>query len=79
MKTLIKQPLTNLQLELLKLFSMSVSSDELLELKKIMAQYFAEKVMDIADETWDKNKWDTKDEKKFLNNHFRTPYKHLQK
>ena len=34
--------------------------------------------MDLADKTWDKNNWNVKDEKQFLNDHLRTPYKHLQ-
>lgn len=78
METQLKQPLTNLQLELLKLFSMTVSTIDLLELKKFLVQYFANKSMDMADEAWDKNNWNKKDEKKFLNDHLRTPYKYLQ-
>ncbi len=34
--------------------------------------------MDLADEVWDKNNWDETDEKKFINDHLRTPYKYLQ-
>ena len=73
----VKLPLTNLQLELLKLFSNPVSNDELLEIKDLLVQYFANKAMDLADEVWEKNSWNEKDEKKFLKDHLRTPYKRL--
>ncbi len=56
---------------------MSVTTTDLLELKKYLVQYFANKAMDSADEVWDKNNWNKNDEKQFLNDHLRTPYKHL--
>ncbi len=77
MQTNVQLPLTNLQLELLKLFSSPVSNDELLEIKDLLVQYFANKAMDLADEVWEKNEWNEKDEKNFLNDHLRTPYKRL--
>ena len=77
MQTNVQLPLTNLQLELLKLFSNPVSNDELLEIKDLLVQYFANKAMDLADEAWEKNKWNEKDEKQFLKAHHRTPYKRL--
>ena len=77
METNVKLPLTNLQLELLKLFSNPVSNDELLEIKDLLVQYFANKAMDLADEVWEKKEWNEKDEKKFLRDHLRTPYKRL--
>ncbi|HLP46972.1 MAG TPA: hypothetical protein VK469_13545 [Candidatus Kapabacteria bacterium] len=35
------QRLSNLQIELLKLYSTNLSQDDLLELKRILARYFA--------------------------------------
>ena len=78
METTLKTPLTDLQLELLKLFSTPVSTNDLLALKKFLVRHFANKAMDSADEAWDKNKWNRTNEKIFLNNHFRTSYKPLQ-
>jgi hypothetical protein len=37
----IKQPLTNVQLELLKTFSHQLPDNDLLELRKILAAFFA--------------------------------------
>lgn len=74
MKTEIQQPFTNLQLELLKLFSMQVSSKDLEAIKLQIAQYFANKAINSADKVWETNNWTEKDETVFLNNHLRTPY-----
>lgn len=53
----IRQPLSNLQLELLKVFSRKVDDKDLMELKKLIANYFAEKAMDKADEVYEEKKW----------------------
>ncbi len=70
----IKQPLTNLQLELLKLFARDLPEEELLNIRHILIQYFAKKSMDLADEAWEKEGWTNEDEEKFSNEHFRTSY-----
>lgn len=56
--------LTNLQLELIKYFSYDVSEKEMLDIKQMLSQYFAKKVMDRMDDLWEKNDWsdDTMDE-----------------
>jgi len=74
METSIKQPLTSLQLELLKLFARNVDESDLIEIKKLLIQYFANKAMDAADKAWEQNKWNDQDENRFLNEHNRTPY-----
>jgi len=75
MQTMIRQPLTTLQLELLSMFSREVSDNDLKEIKKILVQYFANKAMDLADKTWNENYWNVEDEEGFLQGHERTPYK----
>lgn len=47
------QKLSNLQLELLKLYAMGVSDEELRDIKRMLAKYFMEKAMDEADKVWD--------------------------
>ena len=49
METILKSPLTELQLEMLKLFSNPVSDKDLLALKKFLFQYFADKAMNSAE------------------------------
>lgn len=66
-----QQSLTNLQLELLKVFSRPVSDDDVRSIQKILANYFAEKAMDLADQAWDKNGWSENDTQKLMNQHNR--------
>ena len=51
------ETLTNLQLELLRTFSRQVSDDEVLAIRKMLAGYFADKAMNLADEAWELNFW----------------------
>ena len=67
----VKQPLTNLQLELLKLYSRKVSEQDLQSIKQILAQYFSNKAMDLADKTWDQNNWTEEDTERLSNEHLR--------
>ncbi len=46
--------LTNLQLELLKIFSKEISEEELLDVKRMLARYFSAKTTEEADRIWDK-------------------------
>lgn len=54
-------PLTNLQLELLRVFAREVSENDVLAIRKMLADYFAEKAINLADEAWDKNGWTAED------------------
>ncbi|HYV94691.1 MAG TPA: hypothetical protein VE978_23150 [Chitinophagales bacterium] len=47
------QKLSNLQLELLKLFSRNISEEELLDIRRMLARYFMERAVDSADKIWD--------------------------
>jgi hypothetical protein len=51
------KPLTNLQLELLKIYSFDIDDAQLLEIKKLLAKYFAEKATAEADRLWDERGW----------------------
>ncbi|MDV7401296.1 hypothetical protein RZS08_58305, partial [Arthrospira platensis SPKY1] len=53
----LNKPLTNLQVELLQLYSLNLSDEELLAIKRLIARYFADKASDEMDRLWDKNKW----------------------
>ena len=44
----IKQPLSNVQLELLKVFAHHVSDNDLLDLRQILAEFFAKKAVKAA-------------------------------
>ncbi len=59
------QPLSNIQLELLKLYSTGLSEEDMKELKNQLAQFYARKSIEAANEAWkqkgltqaDMNQW----------------------
>jgi hypothetical protein len=48
-----RKPLSNVQMELLKLYSTSLSAEDLVELKQVLADYFAKKAIAGADRIWE--------------------------
>lgn len=60
-------PLSNVQMELIKLYSTSLSDKDLLELKDVLAKYFAEKAISKANEIWDQKGLTNDDMDKWLN------------
>lgn len=67
----IKQPFTNLQLELLGLYARNISEEELLQIRDLLARFFAERATKRANKIWDEKKMDAE---KLLRRHRRTPY-----
>lgn len=45
-------PLTNLQMELLRLYSLKLSDNELLQVKEVLARYFAGRLGQHVDHLW---------------------------
>lgn len=54
---ILDKPLTNLQLELLKLYSLNLPEEDLLEIRRMIARYFADKASDEMDRLWEANNW----------------------
>ncbi|EHQ26816.1 hypothetical protein [Mucilaginibacter paludis] len=50
----LNYPLTNAQIELMKLFGTNLSANDLQELKQLLSQFFADKAIKEADDLWDK-------------------------
>ena len=59
--------LSNLQLELLKLYSTNVEEDDLNDVKMLLAKYFSEKAISEADNVWETKNLSNKDMDKWLN------------
>ena len=59
-------PLSNLQLELLKLYSTNVEEKELKDVKSMLASYFSKKAISEADNIWEKNNLTDNDMDKWL-------------
>ena len=66
--------LTNLQLELVKLFSFEVSEDQMKELKQILVDYFASKITEDMDRLFEENNWDESKIEEWSTEHMRTKY-----
>ncbi len=49
---MFQKPLTNVQLEILKLYSTDMSEEELIDLKKLLAGNYAQKAVEEADRVW---------------------------
>lgn len=60
------QHLSNLQMELLKLYSTGISDEHLLELKEVIAQFLFEKAKEKADKIWEEKGYDEKTIEKWL-------------
>ena len=59
--------LSPLQLELLKIYSFDPSKEDLLQIKKLLAQYFADKLVKKVDEAVEKKNITETDLEKWLN------------
>jgi hypothetical protein len=58
--------LSRLQLELLKLYSTDVSSEELVDVKRLLAGYFGRKAVRSADRVWDEKQLTDEDMDEWL-------------
>lgn len=52
-----KAVFSNVQLELLKMFHHNIPEKQLLEIKNILAKYFAAEVSHEMNDLWEKNNW----------------------
>ncbi|PPD44701.1 MAG: hypothetical protein CTY16_11440 [Methylobacter sp.] len=68
------QKLTSLQLELLKIFSYQPTYEQLMDIKNILANYFANKATQEMGKLWEDNSWDDSTIEQWLSEHLRTPY-----
>ncbi len=67
--------LSPLQIELVKTFSRPVSEQQVLEIRQLLADYFAHQLDDAVDQLFDDKGWDNKIVDQWLGEHMRTPYK----
>jgi len=66
------QKLTNLQRQLLNLFSMELSEEDLREIRQLLAMHFAQKSSEGMDRLWEQNNWNQETMNTSLPEHFRT-------
>ena len=63
---------SNIQLELLKLYSRNLPDEELIKIKQLLADFFAERAMAGADAWWDANNWSEADIERMLTTKMRS-------
>ncbi len=69
------EKLSNLQLELLKLYTRPIAEEDLLAIRSFLANYFANKAIQEANRVWDEQNWNETKVNELLTSHLRTPYK----
>lgn len=65
--------LTNLQLELLKVFSIELEEHQLLDVRDMLTRYFAESAANEMDKLWEERGWTDETMQTWLNESNRTP------
>ncbi len=60
-------PLTNVQVEILKLYSFDLSEPELLDLKQVLAWHFAKRLTKRVDAIWQEKAYTVEDMTRWLN------------
>ncbi len=55
--SILDKPLTNAQLELLKMFSSDLSEADLAALRRTLANFFADRASDEMDRLWEERGW----------------------
>ena len=63
--------LTNVQIELLKLFQYNLPEKQLQEIKNMLAKYFADSATEGMDKLWEDNGWDNNTMNDWANEHLR--------
>lgn len=67
-------PMSNLQLELLKLYATNIPEQQLLEIKRMLAAYFAELIDRGMTALWEEKQWDDSTIEKWKHERLRIPY-----
>ena len=70
----VPKQLSNLQLELLRVFNYELSEEQLKEIRALLADYFAEKVTSEMDALFEANDWGEEKIEEWSKEHMRTKY-----
>lgn len=68
--------LSNMQKELLKLYSTNIPDEQLNDIKLLLSNYFGDKASDGIDKLWDKNNWNNDTMNQWSNDHNRSKGSH---
>ena len=65
-----------MQLQLLRMFSYVRSDSQMREIKKVLSDYFFNKVEVGMDAVWESGEWSEEKNEAIMKEHLRTPYIH---
>ncbi len=65
-----------MQLQLLRMFSYVRSDSQMREIKKVLSDYFFNKVEEGMDALWESGEWSEEKNEAIMKEHLRTPYIH---
>ena len=72
MESAFQLPLSNIQLEMRKLFADNLPDNELLEIKKLLVEWRFRKLKEAANKVWDEKGMTAEDMERLLHQHERT-------
>lgn len=61
------EKLSNIQLELIKLYQYPIDENQLMDIKKLLGTYFAKMATAKMDALWEKNNWSNETMNQWLN------------
>jgi len=70
--TALNYPLSNAQLEMLKLFASGATDEELIDIKRLIVKYYAKKLEEKTTKVWEEKNWTDEDMDRLLNTHMRS-------
>ncbi len=63
--------MTNMQLELLKMFKYNIDESQLMELKELLSKFLVDKIDASMDKLWNDKRWSNETMESFANQHMR--------
>lgn len=72
---MVSSKLSNLQFELLELYTESVSEEELKDIKHLLSMYYAQKAIAAADRVWEEKQLSNVTMQQWMKKKMRTPYR----
>jgi DNA primase large subunit len=67
MNPVMSPPLSNLQVEILKLYATEIPENNLIEIRDMISKYLMNKAMDMADQVWEERGYSDELMKEWLN------------
>jgi hypothetical protein len=71
----LKKPLTNVQLEILRVFSLALPEEDIQKIQEFVIDLIVERLQDAVDKDWEERGYTAETAQQWLREHMRTPYR----